>query len=233
MGCAGFDFVVVDMEHTPLDPPQMVDVLRAVAGTAASALTRVPWNDVVMVKRALDAGAQSLLFPFVQNAAEAARAVAATRYPPQGVRGVAGTHRGARYGTIPDYVRSAGRELCVVVQVETDSAVDALPQIAAVEGVDSVFVGPSDLAASMGHLGDPAHDAVQARIAYAAQRCRELGKPAGILAMNPETAARYLGYGYTWIAISSDMALMVGRAQEYLGRVRADFGATRSGSATR
>src|SRR5205823_13544034 len=103
LGCIGFDFLVVDMEHTPLDTPQMVGILQTIAGTSAQAIVRPPWNDAVMVKRVLDVGAQSLLFPFVQNADEAERAVASTRHPPGGVRGVAAKHRGTRYGTVPDY----------------------------------------------------------------------------------------------------------------------------------
>jgi 2-dehydro-3-deoxyglucarate aldolase/4-hydroxy-2-oxoheptanedioate aldolase len=220
MGCAGFDFLVVDMEHTPLDPPQMVDVLRAIAGTPAQAVVRPPWNDTVWVKRLLDGGAQTLLFPFVQNADEARRAVAATRYPPEGVRGVATTHRGSRFGNVANYLKVAGAEICVIVQIETLAALAELEAIAAVPGVDSIFVGPGDLSASMGHLGDIGHAAVQEKLAFAAGECRRLGKPCGIIGANPELATKYLGYGFSWVAIASDMALMVGRAQEFLGKVR-------------
>src|SRR5436190_16988218 len=136
LGCVGFDFLVVDMEHTPIDTPQMIDILRAIAGTPAQAIVRPPWNDMVMIKRALDAGAQSLLLPFVQNADEARRAVAYTRYPPDGVRGVAGSHRASRYGTVPNYLKNANSEICVIVQIETLAALEQLPQIAAVPGVD-------------------------------------------------------------------------------------------------
>jgi 2-dehydro-3-deoxyglucarate aldolase/4-hydroxy-2-oxoheptanedioate aldolase len=142
LGCAGFDFLVVDMEHVPLDTADMIEILRAVAGTPAHAIVRPPWNDTVMVKRAMDAGAQSLLFPFVQNADEARRAVASTRYPPEGIRGVAATHRGSRYGTIPNYLKRANDEVCVIVQIETPPALEKLEEIAAVPGVDSIFVGP-------------------------------------------------------------------------------------------
>ena len=142
LGCAGFDFLVVDTEHVPLDTAQTIEILRAIAGTPASAVTRVAWNDAVLVKRALDAGAQSLMFPFVQTADEARRAVASTRYPPQGTRGVAAMHRGSRYATVPDYLQRANDEIAVIVQVETPAALDALPAIAAVDGVDSIFVGP-------------------------------------------------------------------------------------------
>ncbi|MGH8714019.1 MAG: HpcH/HpaI aldolase family protein [Casimicrobiaceae bacterium] len=220
LGCAGFDFLVVDMEHTPIDPPQMVDILRAIAGTPAQAIARPPWNDIVMIKRALDAGAQTLLLPFVQDADEARRAVASTRYPPEGVRGVAGTHRGSRYGTVPDYLRRAREELCVIVQIETPPALASLDEIAAVPGVDSIFIGPSDLSASMGYLGDVANPAVQEKLAAAARACRRAGKPSGIIGPTPDMVTRFIDYGYSWIAIGSDMGFMVGRAQEYLGRFR-------------
>ncbi len=220
LGCAGFDFLVVDMEHVPIDTPQTIDILRAIAGTPASAVTRVPWNDLVMVKRALDAGAQSLMFPFVQTAEEAKRAVAFTRYPPEGVRGVAAMHRASRYGTVPGYLKSAASELCVIVQIETLSALAHLPDIAAVPGVDSIFVGPGDLSASMGFLGDIATAEVQERLEHAAVECKRLGKPCGIVGPNPEMVAKFVGYGYSWVAIGSDMSLMVGRGQEWLAKLK-------------
>ena len=230
MGCAGFDFVVVDMEHVPIDTPQMVDLLRAVAATPAAAVTRVPWNDMVMAKRALDAGANTLMFPFVQNADEARRAVAYTRYPPEGVRGVAGLQRGSRYGTVADYLTRAAAELCVIVQIETADALAQLEAIAAVPGVDSIFVGPADLSASMGHLGDMDHPAVREKLRFAASECRRLGKPCGIVSFDPDMVLRYLDYGYTWVAVGSDLSLMVGGAQQHLARVRTGGDAAAPGS---
>jgi 2-dehydro-3-deoxyglucarate aldolase/4-hydroxy-2-oxoheptanedioate aldolase len=220
LGSAGFDFLVVDTEHTPIDPPQVADILRAMAGTLASAIVRPAWNDLVLIKRLLDTGAQSLLIPFVQNAEEAKRAVAYTRYPPDGVRGVAAVHRGSRWGTVPNYQKAAADELCVIVQLETAAALDNLPAIAAVPGVDSLFIGPADLAASMGHLGDFGHADVQAKIREGVHAARKLGKPIGTVGPNPDMVARYLEYGFTWIAINSDIGMMVGRAQEWLGKVR-------------
>jgi 2-dehydro-3-deoxyglucarate aldolase/4-hydroxy-2-oxoheptanedioate aldolase len=220
LGCAGFDFLVVDMEHVPIDVAGMIEILRTVAGTPAQAIVRPPWNDTVMVKRAMDAGAQSLLFPFVQNADEARRAVASTRYPPAGIRGVAATHRGSRYGTVANYLKRANDEVCVIVQVETPAALDNLGEIAAVPGVDSIFVGPGDLSASMGHIGDIGHADVQNKLAAAAAACRKLGKPCGIVGPTPEMVGKFLDYGYSWVAIGSDVGMMVGRAQEYLGKVR-------------
>jgi len=220
LGCAGFDFLVVDTEHTPIDTTQMIDILRTIAGTPAAAIVRPPWNDMVMVKRVLDAGAQSLLLPFVQNAEEARRAVAHTRYPPAGVRGVAGTHRGSRYGTVLNYFKRAHEEICVIVQIETVSAFEQLEAIASVPGVDSIFIGPSDLSASMGLLGDMGNAAVQEKLAAAAQTCKKLGKPCGIIGGNPEMAKKFLGYGFSWIAVGSDMSLLVSRGQEYLAAMR-------------
>jgi 2-dehydro-3-deoxyglucarate aldolase/4-hydroxy-2-oxoheptanedioate aldolase len=225
LGCIGFDFLVVDMEHTPLDPPQMIGILQTIAGTPAQAIVRPPWNDMVMVKRALDAGAQSLLFPFVQNAEEATRAVAYTRYPPAGVRGVAAMHRGSRYGTVANYQKRAHEEICVIVQIETLTAFDRLEAIAAVPGVDSIFIGPADLSASMGLLGDMGNPAVQEKLRAGAQACKRLGKPCGIVGGNPEIVANFLDYGFSWVAVGSDLAMLASRATEYLGAVRTRIGA--------
>jgi 2-dehydro-3-deoxyglucarate aldolase/4-hydroxy-2-oxoheptanedioate aldolase len=220
LGCAGLDFLVVDMEHVPVDTPLMIELLRTVAGTPAAAVVRLPWNDMVMVKRALDGGAQNVMLPFVQDADEARRAVAYTRYPPDGIRGVAGVHRASRYGTVTNYLAGAADEICVIVQIETLAALERLPEIAAVPGVDSIFIGPSDLAASMGMLGDLNHAAVQDKLRDGAQLCRKLGKPVGIVGPNPDMVGKFLEYGYTWVAIATDMSLMVGRAQEWLRKVK-------------
>jgi 2-dehydro-3-deoxyglucarate aldolase/4-hydroxy-2-oxoheptanedioate aldolase len=221
MACAGFDFVVLDMEHTPIDLPDATAILRTIEGTPAGVVVRLPWNDMVWVKRVLDAGAQSLMFPFVQNANDATRAVSYTRYPPEGVRGVAAAHRASRHGTVADYHRSATSELFVVAQIETLAALDELPRIAAVPGIDSIFIGPADLSASMGHLGDMAHADVQAKIAQAAAACRAAGKPCGIVGPNPDMVKRYIDYGFDWVAVASDLSMMVGRAQEWLRQLRA------------
>lgn len=216
MGFCGFDFLVVDMEHVPIDPPQAVDILRAIAGTGAEPVVRLPWNDQVMVKRMLDAGAATLMFPFVQSAEEAARAVAFTRYPPAGVRGVAAIHRASRYGQAPDYLATAADGLAVIVQVETPEAVDRIAEIAAVPGVDALFLGPGDLSAAMGRLGQASHPEVMAVIAQAAEDCHAAGKPIGIVGPNPEVVGQYVDFGYDFVAVASDMAMMTGRAGEWL-----------------
>jgi 2-dehydro-3-deoxyglucarate aldolase/4-hydroxy-2-oxoheptanedioate aldolase len=137
------------------------------------------------------------------------------------VRGVAAIHRGSRYGTVPNYVKTAANEICVIVQIETLAALEHLPAIAAVPGIDSIFIGPADLAASMGHLGDFGHVAVQEKLKHGAAACRKLGKPCGIVGPNPEMVIRYLEYGFSWIAINSDLGMMVNRAQEWLEKVKA------------
>jgi 2-dehydro-3-deoxyglucarate aldolase/4-hydroxy-2-oxoheptanedioate aldolase len=175
---------------------------------------------MVAVKRALDAGAQSLMFPFVQSAEEARRAVSFTRYPPEGVRGFAAVHRASRHGTVPAYHNNAAAELCVIVQVETVNALEQLPSIAAVPGVDALFIGPGDLSASMGHLGNMAHPDVQARLAEGAAACRNAGKPVGIVGPNPDMVAKYIAMGFTYVAIASDIGMMVTRAVEWLEKLR-------------
>ena len=142
VGCAGFDWGVLDMEHAPVDLMQLLQLLQAVGNTKMVPVVRVPWNDAVTVKRVLDVGAQTLLFPMIQNADEARRAVAATRYPPEGVRGMAGGSRAARFGTVRDYLRTANQTIGVVLQLETPGALARLEEIAAVPGVDALFVGP-------------------------------------------------------------------------------------------
>lgn len=219
LGFAGYDFLVLDTEHAPADMSEIIGMLRAVAGTPAAPVTRVPWNDMVMIKRALDAGAQTLLLPLIQDADEARRAVAYTRYPPDGVRGVAGMQRAGRYGMVADYARHAADELCVVVQIETVAALAQLERIAEVPGVDSIFIGPSDLAASMGHLGDIMHADVQRKLEQAAKDCRRIGIPCGCLGGNPEMTRRFRDYGYSWMAMGSDLGMLVSRAQEWLAAV--------------
>lgn len=220
MGFCGFDFLVVDMEHSPLDLVDAMSLLRALAGTPCEPLVRLAWSDQVMVKRVLDAGARSLMFPFIQTAGEAADAVRYTRYPPQGVRGVAAIHRGSRYGTAGDYFKTANDDIAVVIQLETPEAIARLAQIAAVPGVDSLFVGPGDLSAAMGRLGEVGHAEVQSLIAAAAGAAHAAGKPIGIVGGNPDMVARFLGYGYDWVAVSSDLAMLTGRAVQWAAAIR-------------
>ena len=212
IGMAGFEWGVVDMEHTPLDTMGAMQLLQALGNTRMVPVVRVPWNDAVMVKRVLDAGATTVLFPFVQNADDAARAVAATRYPPRGVRGLSGMTRASRYGTAPQYLKSADASMGVIVQLETPQALAQLEAIAAVDGVDAVFVGPADLSASLGHVGQFTHPEVMRAMGDAAGRCRALGKPIGSVGSTPEVVSQYRAMGFDYLAISSDMGLLMAGA---------------------
>ena len=212
IGDSGFDWILLDTEHSPNELPGLVVQMQALATGTATPIVRPAWNDAVLIKRILDAGAQSLLIPFVQNAEEAKRAVAATRYPPQGIRGITASGRAARYGRVPGYLDKAGSEICLLVQVETAEALSQLESIAAVEGVDGVFIGPADLSASLGHIGNPAHPEVQDAIKDAVTRLRKIGKPAGILTPNEAEARRYIEWGCTFTAVGSDLGLLAKNA---------------------
>jgi len=221
VGHSGFDWAVLDMEHTPLDLMVLVNLLQAVGNTRMLPVVRVPSNDPVPIKRVLDAGAQTLLVPFVQSADEAARAVAATRYPPEGLRSMTAMSRAARYGTMPDHFRAANRSIGVVVQLETAPALERLEEIAAVPGVDALFVGPADLSGSMGHGGDAMHPAVFAAMADAAERARVAGKPIGTLGSTPEVVTRYRAAGYDFVAVASDLGLLMRGAHATVQSLRA------------
>lgn len=222
LGHTGFDFLVVDMEHVPIGTPELAHILRAVGCTPAEPVVRLAWNDPVLVKQAMDAGARTLMLPFVQTAEEAEAAARAMRYPPDGSRGVAAVHRASRFGRVPDYLRRANAAACNIVQLETPEAIERLPAIAAVPGVDALFVGPGDLSAAMGHVGDIAHPEVQRMIERAAAAARAAGKPVGIVGPNPQMVGRFLGYGYSFAAVASDLAMMTGRAGEWLGTLRGE-----------
>jgi len=209
---SGFDWILLDSEHSPNEIPGLLSQLQAVQRGTATPIIRPAWNDAVLAKRCLDIGAQTLLFPYVQNAEEARRAVASTRYPPQGIRGVAVATRAGRYGRVPGYLTKANAEICVLVQVETRAALSELEAIAKVDGVDGVFIGPSDLAASLGHLGNPQAAEVQQAIQNAVKRLKALGKPAGILTANEEEARRYIDWGFLFVAVGADIGLLARNA---------------------
>lgn len=213
LSLVGFDWLLFDTEHAPVDLATLQPLLQAASAGPSAHVVRPAWNDKVLIKRALDMGAQTLLVPFVQTAEEAAAAVSACLYPPQGIRGVAGGTRASRFGQTSDYFRIANDEICLLVQIETGEALARLEEIAAVPGVDGIFIGPSDLAASMGHLGNPAHPEVQAALQDAILRLQKIGKPGGILATNPADARRYLSWGYAFVAGSVDLGLLITAAR--------------------
>ncbi|HJV63679.1 MAG TPA: aldolase/citrate lyase family protein [Albitalea sp.] len=220
IGCAGFDWGLVDMEHSPLDVMGVVQLLQALSSTKMLPVVRVPWNDAVTVKRVLDAGAQTVMFPFVQNANEARHAVAATRYPPDGVRGMAGTSRATRYGTTANYFRSANQTIGVIAQLETPHAIEQLGAIAEVDGIDALFIGPADLSAAMGHIGQLTHPAVMEAMARAVHRCKNLGMPVGTLGSSAEMVAQYRAIGFDFVAVSSDIGFIMRGAQAAIAALR-------------
>jgi 4-hydroxy-2-oxoheptanedioate aldolase len=205
---AGFDWVLIDTEHAPADLLQVHHQLQAVAAYPVSTLVRAYWNDTVLIKRLLDLGVQSLLLPYVQNAEEARRAVAAVRYPPRGVRGVSTNSRANRFGRVQDYFLHADEEICLMLQVETRAALAQIEAIAAIDGVDGIFIGPQDLAADFGHLGNPGHPDVQAAMADAISRIGRTGKAPGILSFAEVDARRWIGHGARFVAVTSDQFLL-------------------------
>jgi 4-hydroxy-2-oxoheptanedioate aldolase len=213
---AGFDWLLIDGEHGPNDLRTILAQLQAIAAYSSHAVVRPPIGDPVVIKQYLDIGAQSLLIPMVENAEQARRLVAATRYPPVGIRGVASA-RASRWGRVPRYLHEASSEICLLLQVETRKGLAALDEIAAVDGVDGVFIGPSDLSADMGHAENPTHPDVRKEIESAAARIARAGKPAGILTTNEELARKCLVLGYRFVAVGTDSGLLA-RATEDLAR---------------
>ncbi|WP_296560926.1 HpcH/HpaI aldolase/citrate lyase family protein [Pigmentiphaga sp.] len=212
---AGYDWVLIDSEHTPTDVPLVLNQLQAVSGAIAKPgtvpshpIVRPAWNDPVLIKRYLDVGAQTLLLPFVQNAEEARAAVSATRYAPHGIRGMGGSTRASNFGRIPDYVDRAADELCVLVQVETMQALDQIERIADVEGVDGIFIGPADLSASMGFPGKSRHPDVTRAIDDAIRRIRACGKAPGIMMTDEARARECLALGAQFVAVAIDTVLL-------------------------
>ena len=205
---AGYDWILFDTEHSPGDPATVLEQLQAAAPYPVSAVVRPTTNDAALIKRFLDVGAQTLLIPYVQSAEEARAAADATAYPPAGIRGVSGWTRANRFGRVPDYARRAAEELCLLVQVETTEALGEIEAIAAVEGVDGIFIGPADLAASMGHPGQPNHPEVAAAVENAIRRIRAAGKPAGILTLDNGFAKRCIEIGTLFTAVGTDGSIL-------------------------
>jgi 4-hydroxy-2-oxoheptanedioate aldolase len=217
---SGYDWILIDTEHSPNELPTVLAQLQAMSEGTASAVIRPAWNDDVIFKRLLDIGVQSFLVPFVQSAEEARRAVAATRYPPAGIRGVAATTRANRFGRVKNYATLANDEICVIVQIETTVALANLEAIAAVDGVDGLFIGPSDLAAAMGHPGNNAHPDVRTAIDNAIARIRATGKIAGILAPIEADARHWLERGCLFVALGSDVGLLARQSEALVARFR-------------
>ncbi|MBU9696868.1 4-hydroxy-2-oxo-heptane-1,7-dioate aldolase [Rhodobacteraceae bacterium HSP-20] len=222
LATCGFDWVVIDTEHAVTDIPDTMAMMQAMAPYRTHAVVRPAANDPVLIKRVLDLGAQTLLLPYVQTAEEARAAVAAIRYAPRGIRGVAGMTRASVFGQVAGYHQRAEEELCLILQVETIEALGRVREIAAVDGVDALFIGPADLAASMGHVGNSGHPEVVAAIELGIRDIVAAGKPAGILTLDHDFAQRCIGWGTTFTAVGMDIALLANAARSLSAKFRAE-----------
>jgi 2-dehydro-3-deoxyglucarate aldolase len=207
LGVAGFDWILLDGEHSPNDVISFIPQLMALKDSVSAPIVRPSWNNPVELKRLLDGGFYNFLIPFIESADEAKRAVAATRYPPQGFRGVSVSQRSNKFGSVKDYFTGINDQICVMVQIESRKGVEAVAEIAQVEGIDGIFVGPSDLAAGFGHLGNANHPEVQAAMAQIIAAAKAAGKPIGILAPVEADARRYIEQGVTFVAVGSDLGV--------------------------
>ncbi|MEA5457014.1 HpcH/HpaI aldolase/citrate lyase family protein [Sinomonas sp. JGH33] len=215
----GFDWILLDTEHSPNEMADVIAQLRAMQLHGVSPVVRPAWSDMVLIKRLLDAGAQTLLIPCIETAEEAAAAVSYTRYPPAGVRGVSGSSRAANYGQNRGYLTTAEDEICILVQIETARGLGNLEAIAAVPGIDGVFIGPADLAASLGHIGNSQHPDVQAAIDTAFAKLRQLGKPTGYLTVNESEARARRAEGVDMLGVATDTSIINTGATQLLERL--------------
>jgi 4-hydroxy-2-oxoheptanedioate aldolase len=213
---AGFDWALIDMEHSPNDLTMVMGQLQVFAAYETTALVRPEWNDPVLVKRVLDIGAPGLVFPMVQSVEEATKAVASTRYPPRGIRGVSGTTRANKFGRVTDYFARIEDETAILLQVETRAAVALADQIGAVEGVDGVFFGPADISADIGLLGQVMHTDVWALIMPVARKLIAAGIPVGTLVTEATFARKLLDEGFTFVACGTDAGLLARGADNLL-----------------
>lgn len=214
---SGYDWLLIDAEHAPNDIPLLVGQLQAIKGTSSHAIIRAPIAETWIVKQLLDIGAQTLLIPMIESREAAERMVRAMRYPPKGVRGVgAALARASAFNRIPDYLQTANDEVCLLLQIESRAGLKALDDIATTEGVDGVFIGPSDLAADMGYLGKPGAPEVQAAVEAAITRIRGHGKAAGILTGDLALAKRYAELGASFVGIGNDVMLLANASVQLL-----------------
>ena len=221
LATAGFDWLVIDGEHAPNDLRSVMQQLQALAAAESHPVVRLPMGETWAIKQVLDAGAQTLLIPMVDSAAEAIELVRAMRYPPQGIRGSgAALARASGFSSIPDYTLTANDQMCLLVQVETMAGIDALDDILAVDGVDGVFIGPSDLAADMGYLGKKNDAPVQNVIRAALGKIAASDKAAGCLAVDHDTALTYRDWGAQFLAVGIDVLMLAQTARNTRDRWR-------------
>ena len=217
---AGYDWLLVDMEHSPGDIMSVLGQMQAIAPHGSTAIVRPPWNDPVVIKRLLDAGAPGLLFPMIQSVEEAKLAIASTRYPPQGIRGVAGTMRGNQFGRIKNYYADIKNQTAVLIQLESRQAVENAVAIGTVDGVTGVFFGPADIGADIGILGQPMHPDIWALIKPAAKALMDKGVPVGTLVSDAGFAAELLNDGFSFVACGTDAGLLARGADNLLATMR-------------
>ncbi len=217
---AHYDWVIVDMEHSPNNMLSVLSQLQAFENSPTTALVRINWNDEIEVKRVLDMGASGLMFPMVQTVEEAEKAVASTRYPPRGIRGVAGATRATKFGRITDYFERVEEETTIIVQLETQAAMERAEEIAAVDGISGVFFGPADISADMGLLGQTMAPEVWEKIWTTANKLIAMGMPVGTLVLDPKFATKLLNDGFTFVACGIDSSLLTKAADDLLAEVK-------------
>lgn len=220
MANVGYDYLVVDIEHSTAQTYGLHGLLQATAESGTPALVRMASHDKTQIKFALDAGAMSLCFPMVNTVDEAHQLARACRYPPFGDRGFARMHRASRYNTIPDYVERVNQEVCVIAQLETPQAMAAAMQIANVPGIDGLLIGPGDLSIALGHGGDVTHPQVKEMMIEVAGFCRRSGTPLGTVLATPEQVAWAYSIGFNFVSHASDLGLLMGAAKMGLTRIR-------------
>jgi len=218
---AGFDWLLLDAEHGPNTVSSLLSQLQAANGSSAEPIVRVPSDDPTIIKQVLDIGAMTILVPFVESADQATKIVAATRYAPEGIRGLAaGQIRASRWGRDTAYIKDAHERICVLVQIENRKGLDNIATIAATAGVDGVFIGPADLAASLGHRGQPAHPEVLLAIDEAIKAVRAAGKAVGLMTLDETLASDYITKGCSFVAVGTDVTILARGVDSLIARFR-------------
>ncbi|MEG0340554.1 MAG: 4-hydroxy-2-oxoheptanedioate aldolase [Acinetobacter sp.] len=226
---AGFDWLLIDGEHAPNDLQTILHQLQSIAAYPSQAVVRPVTGDVGLIKQLLDIGAQTLLIPMIETAEQAELMVKATRYPPEGIRGVGSAlARASRWNSLSNYLNEADEQICVLVQIESKKGLENIDAILAVEGIDGVFIGPADLSAALGHRGNPGHPEVQEIIVSSIKKIRQAGKAAGILSADEKLAKHYLSLGTEFVAVGVDSSLLMKSMSQLLGKFKDDVASTTS-----
>lgn len=220
MAFIGYDYLVVDLEHSPASIHDTTPLLRAIEQTETAPVIRMPGHDPVAIKQVLDQGGMTLYFPFVESAAEAEAIVQASLYPPAGTRGFAKMHRASRYTTRTDYPEAANAQVCLIPQLETPQALERAVEIGSVSGVDAVFIGPGDLSVAMGYPGQVNHPEVRTLISQCVARCRDAGIPVGTVLPTPEDVHWAFDTGFSFVSIANDLANLLGTCRAHLQAAR-------------